>query len=123
MGIGVEGNYDRVTLREIAENVLSQRFERVAGVAQVQINGGLRRQIHVELTREKIMALDLSVDRVVNTLRLENQNIPIGEINQGDRTYLLRSQGQFQNLDEIRNLVVPTKTRAAGCPQAHARDH
>ena len=113
MGIGVEGNYDRVTLRELAENVLSQRFERVPGVAQVQINGGLRRQIHVELTREKITALDLSVDRVVNLLRSENQNIPIGEINQGDRTYLLRSQGQFQNLDEIRNLVVQTK---AGVP-------
>jgi HAE1 family hydrophobic/amphiphilic exporter-1 len=112
MGIGVEatGNYDRVTLREVAENVLSQRFERVPGVAQVQINGGLRRQIHVELTREKIMALDLSVDRVVNILRTENQNIPIGEINQGDRTYLLRSSGQFQNLDEIRDLVVQTKT-------------
>ena len=78
-------------------------------MAQIQINGGLRRQIHVELTREKIMALDLSVDRVVNLLRTENPNIPIGEINQGDRTYLLRSQGQFQNLDEIRNLVVQTK--------------
>ena len=80
------------------------------GVAQVTVNGGLRRQIHVELSREKIMALDLSVDRVVNILRTENQNIPIGEIYQGDRTYLLRSQGQFQNLDEIRNLVVQTKT-------------
>src|SRR6266850_1893657 len=113
MGIGVEGNYDRVTLREIAENVLSQRFERIAGVAQIQINGGLRRQIHVELTREKIMALDLSVDRVVNTLRSENQNIPIGEVYQGDRSLLLRSQGQFQDLEQIRNLVVLTK---AGVP-------
>src|SRR6185295_17290516 len=109
IGVEATGNYDRVTPREIAENVLSQRFERIAGVAQIQINGGLRRQIHVELTREKIMALDLSVDRVVNILRTENENIPIGEINQGDRTYLLRSQGQFQNLDQIRNLVVQTK--------------
>ena len=109
MGIGVEGNYDRVTLREVAEHVLSPRFERVPGVAQIQINGGLRRQIHVELSREKITALDLSVDRVVNVLRIENQNIPLGELNQGDRTYLLRSQGQFQNLDQIRNLVVMTR--------------
>ena len=53
MGIGVEGDFDRVTLREIAENDLSPRLERVAGVAAVTINGGLRRQIHVELsTRE-----------------------------------------------------------------------
>ena len=31
--IAVEGNYDRVILREMAENILSPRFERVIGVA------------------------------------------------------------------------------------------
>ena len=54
MGIGVEGDFDPVTLREIAQNDLSPRLERVAGVAAVTINGGLRRQIHVDLSREKI---------------------------------------------------------------------
>src|SRR5688500_12885693 len=86
MGLAVEsvdGSLDRVELREIAENVLSPRLERVSGVAAVTVNGGLRRQIHVELSREKITALDLSVDRVVNVLRTENQNIPLGEIFQG----------------------------------------
>ena len=107
--VAVEGNYDRVTLRELAENVLSPRFERVIGVASAQADGGLRRQIRVELSKEKITALDLSVDRVVTVLRTENQNIPIGEVYQGDRTFLLRSQGQFENLDEIRDLVVLTK--------------
>jgi hydrophobic/amphiphilic exporter-1 (mainly G- bacteria), HAE1 family len=109
MNIGVEGNYDRVTLREMGENLLSPRLERVAGVASVTVNGGLRRQIHIELSKEKITALDLSVDRVVNILQTENQNIPIGEIDQGDMTYLLRSQGQFENLDQIRSLVVQAK--------------
>jgi HAE1 family hydrophobic/amphiphilic exporter-1 len=107
--IGVEGNYDRVTLRELAENDLVPRFERVEGVAAVTVNGGLRRQIHVELSKEKITALDLSVDRVVSAIRTENQNIPLGEVDEGDTTYLLRSQGQFQNLDAIRDLVVQTK--------------
>jgi hydrophobic/amphiphilic exporter-1 (mainly G- bacteria), HAE1 family len=110
MGLGVEGNYDRVTLRELAENVLSPRLERTPGVASVTVNGGLRRQIHVELSKEKIQALDLSVDRVVNILRTENQNIPLGEIYRGDMTYLVRSQGQFSNLDQIRDLVVLTRT-------------
>jgi hydrophobic/amphiphilic exporter-1 (mainly G- bacteria), HAE1 family len=113
MSLGVEGNYDRVTLRELAENVLSPRLERVPGVASVTVNGGLRRQIHVELKKEKIQALDLSVDRVVNLLRTENQNIPLGEIYRGDMTYLVRSQGQFSDLDQIRDLVVLTR---AGVP-------
>ena len=106
MGVGVEGDFDRVRLREIAEHDLSQRLERVPGVASVTVDGGLRRQIHVLLSKEKIRALNLSADRVVNLLRTENQNIPLGEIDEGDRTYLVRSQGQFENLNEIRDLVV-----------------
>jgi HAE1 family hydrophobic/amphiphilic exporter-1 len=106
MGVGVEGNMDRVTLRELAQNILSPRMERVPGVAAVSVEGGLRRQIHVELSKEKIAALDLSVDRVVSILRTENENTPLGEIDEGDTTYLLRSQGQYENLDQIRDLVV-----------------
>ena len=113
MSVGLEGDYDRVKLREIAEHDLSQRLERVPGVAAVTVQGGLRRQIHVELSKEKIRALDLPVDRVVNLLRTENQNIPLGEIDEGDRTYLVRSQGQFEDINEIRDMVVMTR---AGVP-------
>jgi HAE1 family hydrophobic/amphiphilic exporter-1 len=113
MGVGVEGDFDRVRLREIAEHDLSPRLERVSGVAAVSVEGGLRRQIHVELSKEKTTALQLPVDRVINLLRSENQNLPLGEIDEGDRTYLVRSQGQFENLNEIRDLVVMTR---AGVP-------
>ena len=109
INLGVEGDFDAVTLREIAQNELSPRLERVPGVAAVQVNGGLRRQIHIELSREKITALNLSVNQVVQMLRTENQNTPLGEVNQGDATYLVRSQGQFESLDDIRNLVVTTR--------------
>lgn len=113
MSVGVEGDFDSVTLREMAENDLSPRLERVPGVASVSVEGGLRRQIHVELSKEKITALDLPVDRIIQLLRSENQNVPLGEIDEGDRTYLLRSQGQFENLDQIGDLVVMTR---AGVP-------
>lgn len=113
MSVGVEGDFDLVRLREIGEQVLSPRLERVPGVAAVTVDGGLRRQIHVELSKEKITALNLPVDRISTLLRTENQNIPLGEIDEGDRTYLVRSQGQFESLEEIRNLVVMTR---AGVP-------
>ena len=109
MNIGVEGDYDRVTLREIAERELSPRMERVPGVASVTAGGGLRRQIHVLLSKEKIAALDLSVDRIITQLSAENRNTPLGLVDEGDMTYLLRSQGQFENLEQIRNVVVFTR--------------
>lgn len=107
--LSVAGDYDPVTLREIAENQLVPRFERVNGVAAVEVNGGLRREVRVELSREKITALGLSLDQILALLRNENQNIPIGEVDEGDTTFLLRSPGQFETLDDIRNLVVMTR--------------
>ena len=109
INLAVEGDFDPVTLREIAQNELSPRMERVPGVAAVTVNGGLRRQIHIDLSKEKITALNLSVNQVVQTLRTENQNVPLGEVSQGDATYLVRSQGQFTSIDDIRNLIVMTR--------------
>jgi HAE1 family hydrophobic/amphiphilic exporter-1 len=110
MNLAVEGDYDAVTLREMAETDLVPRLERVEGVAAVTVDGGLRRQIRVELSKEKITALDLPVDRIVNAIRTENQNTPLGEIDEGDATYLLRSAGQFDSIDELRNLIVFTRS-------------
>src|SRR4029079_5642882 len=109
MGVGAEGDFDRVTLREMAEHDLSPRLERVPGVASVSVEGGLRRQIHVELSKEKVRALAVRVYRITTLLRPENQNVPVGEIDEGDTTYLVRSQGQFENLDQIRDMVVMTR--------------
>jgi HAE1 family hydrophobic/amphiphilic exporter-1 len=83
--LAVEGDFDPVTLRELAQNELAIRLERVDGVAAVNVNGGLRRQIHIELSKEKITAMNLPVDRIVNTIRSENQNIPLGEVEDADR--------------------------------------
>ncbi len=109
VGIGVEGDFDRVTLREMAEIDLVPRLERVEGVASVTVDGGLRRQIRIELSKEKITALDLPVDRVVQTIRTENQNVPLGEVTEGDTTFLLRSQSQFESIDQIKDLIVFTR--------------
>ncbi len=99
----------RSRLREIAQNEIAPRFERVDGVAAVTVNGGVRREIHVDLSKEKITALNLSVSQVVSALRSENQNTPLGEIFQGDSTFLVRSQGQFQSIEDIKNIVVLTR--------------
>ncbi|MGZ5477919.1 MAG: efflux RND transporter permease subunit, partial [Thermoanaerobaculia bacterium] len=109
MGIGVEGDYDPVTLRELAQNDLSPRLERAEGVASVTIDGGLRRQIRVDLSKEKTTAMNLPVDRIIATIRSENQNIPLGEVEDADRRFLLRSPGQYKDIEDIKNLIVFTR--------------
>ncbi len=113
MFMGLSGDLNPVELREMAENDLGPRLERIPGVASVSVRGGFRRQIHVALAKDKITALDLAVDQVVSLLQSENQNIPIGQLDEADMTYLLRSPGQFTSLEDIRNVVVLVR---AGVP-------
>ncbi len=100
---------DAKQLRHFAEKNLQYRFERLPGVAQARVFGGLRRQIHVYLDLKKLRALNLSVARVVQTLRRENLNRPVGPVFEGRYEVLLRTQGEFKNLDDILNVALTSR--------------
>ena len=102
-------NMDPKELRHFAEKSVQYRLERAPGVAQARVSGGLRRQIHVNLDLKKLRALNLSVSDVVARLRQENRNIPVGPVNEGRYEVLLRSQGEFTNLEDILNVGVATR--------------
>lgn len=109
MFLAVSGNLDPRTMRTFLEEDIQPRIERVPGVAAVDIRGGLRREIHVTLANEKLRSYNLPVATVVNALRRENQNRPVGPMTEGRYEVLLRSQGEFRNVDEIRNVIVATR--------------
>lgn len=102
---------DGKELRHFVEKQLQYRLERVPGVAQFAVRGGLRREIHVNLDLARLRALDISVSDVVNVVRRENLNRPVGPVQEGKFDVLLRTQGEFKNLEDIRSLVVATRNR------------
>ncbi len=96
-------------LRSFVERGLLYRLERVPGVGQVSINGGLRRQINVDLNLDKLRALDLSVAQVVQRIRSENLNRPVGPVKEGRFEVLLRTTGEYENLDQILNVALTAR--------------
>ncbi len=100
---------DAKQLRHFVEKQLQYRMERAPGVAAFSIRGGLRREIHVDLDLKKLRALDLSIASVVQIVRQENINRPVGPMDEGRFEVLLRTMGEYQNLDQIRDLVVTTR--------------
>ena len=106
--VSAEG-LDAKELRHYVEKQLQYRLERVPGVAAFSVRGGLRREIHVDLDLKKLRALELSIPQVVQILRQENMNRPVGPVEEGRFDVLLRTRGEFQSLDEIRNVVLATR--------------
>ncbi len=109
MFIGVSSNLNPLDLRQLVEDQVKYRLERVPGVAAVNVYGGLNREIHVDLEAEKLKALGLSTESILTALRNENQNIPAGLYEKGNLEVLIRTQGEFTDLDQIRNTVITVK--------------
>ena len=100
---------DAKELRSFVEKSILYRLERVKGVGQVRVGGGLRREIHVDLNLEKLRALNLSVAQVVNTIRQENMNRPVGPVREGRFDVLLRTSGEFDSVNQILNVSLTSR--------------
>jgi HAE1 family hydrophobic/amphiphilic exporter-1 len=69
----------------------------------------LRREIHVKPSLEKLRSYNISVVQITNILRRENMNRPVGPVDEGKYEILVRSQGEFDNVEQIRNVVVTSR--------------
>jgi HAE1 family hydrophobic/amphiphilic exporter-1 len=107
--LGVSSGMNLLDLRELIEDQVQYRLERVNGVASTMIRGGLNREIHVNLKAAKLKAIGLSPQTVIIALRSENLNVPAGTYEKGDKDILIRTQGEFSSLNDIRETVVTVK--------------
>ncbi|MDA8429792.1 MAG: efflux RND transporter permease subunit [Geobacteraceae bacterium] len=96
-------------LTSLVEKRIKKRFESVAGVGKVDMVGGRKREINVDLDPVRLDALGLGVNDVVNGIKSENTNTPLGRITKGQAEYPLRIEGKPERADQYRQMVVIQK--------------
>ena len=110
--LGVASNLDPIQLRRIIDDQVKNRIERIPGVASLDIRGGLNREIHVNLNEEKLRALGLSIDQLLQRVKDENIDLPAGTIQEGPLEIAIRTPGIYNSLDELGNTVVAIRQGA-----------
>jgi len=109
---GVTGMDNTQVLRQYLQDNLRSRLERLEGVASAPILGGLEREIQVVVSRDRLEALNLSLDQVVLSLRRENLNVSGGHLVRGKKEFLLRTMGEYKDIGTIEDTVVTVANRA-----------
>ena len=105
--ISVRGdNLSPVELRRLIEEIVVPHLERLPGVAAATVSGLQVQEVGVELNASKLKARHITPQQVVTALRSENVLQPSGRISAANADTPLRTSAEFQNLDDIRNLVV-----------------
>lgn len=105
MNITLSGNTGLVQLYAVAE-LLEEDINRIKGILDVTIVGGLEREIRVEPDPALLEYYNVSFNELIGVVQNENVNIPGGSIDVGDQAFLVRTPGEFERVTEIENLVV-----------------
>ena len=104
--LGASSKLDPVQARQIMEEQVKYRLERVPGVAAVDIWGGLEREIHVNLDPAKVNALAIPLDTIIAQVRAGNVNIPAGTIERGNFEVTVRTPGEYTDLKQLEDTVI-----------------
>lgn len=107
--LGASSNLDPVKARQIIEDDVKYRLERVPGVAAVDIWGGLQREIHVNLDPVKMNALAIPLDSIISHVEEGNVNIPAGTIDKGNFEVNVRTPGEYTDLHQIGDTVIAVR--------------
>ncbi|MDA9101134.1 efflux RND transporter permease subunit [Omnitrophica bacterium] len=103
-------------VRELVEAELQPALMRVDGVASVEVYGGQARKILVELDRDKMVAYNISIEKVMDILGQSNVNLLAGNVEQGSVQLAIRSMGAFTDVKEIGDLGIQATRQGSIIP-------
>lgn len=102
-----EGNMKPIhTFGDFVEDVVKDRLERTKGVGQINVFGGSEREMQIIILPELLSRYRLTVPDVASAIRSANASISAGDVDEGKRRYVVRSEGDLETLDDVRAIVL-----------------
>ncbi len=93
-------------LYDYADNTLRDRITVISGVANVELVGGAKREVHVLLDRERLAAKGLSSMNIVETIQSAVRTIPSGRVTDNGREYSVKFDAEYSEVHDIGALEV-----------------
>lgn len=106
MRLALSGPGELVDMRRLAERKLKPEFETVRGIAAAQIKGGLEDEVQIDVDQERLAALGIPLDRIEQVVGFSNINLPGGSLRSSESQFLVRTVNEFDDVEEIGNLII-----------------
>ncbi|MBN1754775.1 efflux RND transporter permease subunit [bacterium] len=105
------GDFSGNAIREIAENMREGLLD-IPFVSKVDIAGIREREIWIEGDADKLDQFGLTLNDLINAINLRNMNVPGGTVNFGKYEFIIRTMGEFKEINEIASLIIRTDANA-----------
>ena len=93
-------------LTELGDKIARVQLERVGGVGEVRVVGGLERAINVWIDADRLAAYQIPITAVRQALARQNADVPGGNVTTGREELVLRTLGRYQTARAFEELVV-----------------
>ena len=93
-------------INKILDDKVVTRLNRVDGVAAVTVTGAPERVVYVDLDPNKLDAYNLTLEQIGNKILAENIDVSAGSVKMGNMDYSMRVEGEFEESDQIKNIVI-----------------
>lgn len=103
---------DVTKMRRFAEDEIEALFERVPGVSQANVIGGLEDEMQVIIDPELLAARQLTIEDVRRVLRSQNEDISAGDFWETKRRWVVRTLGQFRSPEQVENQLLAIRDGA-----------
>ena len=97
---------DLATMQSIAEDELAPALERLDGVASADISGGYENEVAVKTDAARLKGYNLTVSSLAQQLGADNMAIPGGELDSGSQTLAVRTDGEYQTVQDVENALI-----------------
>ncbi len=91
---------------DFGQDVLKERLERVPGVSRINVYGGSERELRIIIEPEKLAQYGLTITQVINILRSMNISLSAGDVIEGKRRYVVRTESELNDFSVIDALVM-----------------
>src|SRR5690349_5829486 len=120
MTIALSADRSLRELTELGDKVVRPQLERIGGVGEVRVVGGLDRAINVWIDAERLAAYQISISQIRQAIERQNADVPGGNVTTNKEELVLRTLGRFTDPRQFNELVVanvngaPIKLRDVG---------
>ena len=101
---------DLAELQTLADDVVVPALERIDGIAQVSVNGGVTQQISVEVDPTRAAGLGLSHSYISQFLAGQNLLYPGGEMHSGSKTLTVSTDAKFRSVQDVADMLISLPT-------------
>ena len=109
MMLSVTADESYAGLAKMLDDKMVNELNRIDGIGSVAVIGAQQREVQVNVDPNKLEAYGLTIESLGQLIAAENINIPAGTLDLGDQVFNLKSDLQFEDSRELRNIVVSNR--------------